>query len=512
VAVRPFLPPRRTRLAALLTRVRHIAGMACAPASCAPASCDACGKSGKLLRCGQCKNAWFCNRECQIFARKKLGHKGANCRRLADGAQTSFSSATAEAAHSPVAPPQPSTAVSQDAAFHKLLFDARELYQHSTRLSYLAAVEKLKEAEAVAEHIGGADGCILHVDAGLLHSDSLVCLGDLAAATRAACDTTRAARASGNIARLIQALVACGTVAEDAPEEMARAEERSLEQERLRGFAPSFGGMDLSKQGWICLPTTPAALSRFCIRYGEAAVFICDAALAACGGRDSPGPGKADELRVAADVRRYLAVCLFKRGEDRQRGLKVMREAVELLRHVMRMVAPDIDAREDKRKLACQLDNLGNMLIQGEHGSEPEIMAEVEACTREALELSESLEDVQLKINILRSLVNLCGQPHATVGRAEAEALRSRLNRLYSQKGRTHDTSCTICLEPLEQPSAAAGEGDGGDGAVGDADSYVGVLKCGHQFHRGCLSTWWHTTANRVNPDYNSYACPLCKK
>jgi len=47
-----------------------------------PAACHACSKSGcKLLLCGRCRNAWFCSRECQVIARKELGHKGTNCRR-----------------------------------------------------------------------------------------------------------------------------------------------------------------------------------------------------------------------------------------------------------------------------------------------------------------------------------------------------------------------------------------------------------------------------------------------
>ena len=42
-------------------------------------SCLACGNTCNLQRCGRCKSAWFCNRECQIVARKD-GHRGANCR------------------------------------------------------------------------------------------------------------------------------------------------------------------------------------------------------------------------------------------------------------------------------------------------------------------------------------------------------------------------------------------------------------------------------------------------
>jgi len=53
----------------------------------APATCDACGKGTcKLFRCGRCRNAWFCGRECQIIAARQ-GHSGANCRPT-DGART----------------------------------------------------------------------------------------------------------------------------------------------------------------------------------------------------------------------------------------------------------------------------------------------------------------------------------------------------------------------------------------------------------------------------------------
>jgi len=80
-------------------------------ASLAPAagSCHACGKSdGKLLRCGRCLGVWFCSRECQTFARKDLGHRGANCR-PADRAQTPTSSANTRSPFA--APSRPSTPI-----------------------------------------------------------------------------------------------------------------------------------------------------------------------------------------------------------------------------------------------------------------------------------------------------------------------------------------------------------------------------------------------------------------
>jgi len=129
-------------------------------------------------------------------------------------------------------------------------------------------------------------------------------------------------------------------------------------------------------------------------------------------------------------------------------------------------------------------------------------MAVAEVCWREALELSEESDDVHLKQGVLTSLANLSCQPNQGVGPAEAAALRSRLNALYAQNGRIPDTSCTICLEPLEPLEQPGGGAD--EGAAGDRGCAVRVLQCGHQFHLSCLCTWWLTRSDQV--------CPLCKK
>jgi len=125
---------------------------------------------------------------------------------------------------------------------------------------------------------------------------------------------------------------------------------------------------------------------------------------------------------------------------------------------------------------------------------------------REALELVEPTDDVQIKQVLLRSLANTSDQPDQLVGPAEAAPLRYRLNALCVETGRTPETSCTICLEPLQQPGGGAEKdttGDGGGTVNGYQNSAVHVLKCNHQFHRGCLSTWWRTRSDGK--------CPLCK-
>jgi len=480
----------------------------------APAAnaCYACGKSvAKLLLCGRCRDAWFCNRECQDVARNELGHRGANCR-PSDGVQRSHSSTNVR---SPVATPsQPSTAFDMlPQRFNDLVNEAHQTHIANTRLGYLAAVAKSKEAASVADLIGGVRGAMRRVHADKLQSHCLVRLGNMAAAARVACSSLRAARAAGRRPSLLLALVACGTVAQKAPDEMLKAERESREQERRGGSFPSYGDLDLSQEGRISLPTTPAGLSRLELAYYEAAVATCDAALVAAGGRESPAADddeRVPSLDVEAEARGALGGFLYHLGEW-QRGLELLRQALALLRQVLQRAAPGCDALDAKLSLANLLCNLGMVLNSsgardGGYAPASVGMAEAEAYLREALELSEETDDMGRKQRLLLTLANMSGRPDQPVGPAEAAAFRSRLNALYAQAGRNHGTSCTICLEPLEQPDDGAGQGGVGDGVTPDgyANSAVYVLPCAHQFHRGCLSGWWCTRSD--------FKCPLCKE
>ena len=205
---------------------------------------------------------------------------------------------------------------------------------------------------------------------------------------------------------------------------------------------------------------------------------------------------------MEAEERACLASRLFNLGEE-QRGSELLRQAVALLRLAVRRTGPGSDLLAAKHTLAALLCNLVAMEDAGSDGTP----AEAEACLREALALCEDTDDVSLKQTVLRDLINMSGLPDQPVKMAEAAALRSRLNALYAQAGRNHDTSCTICLETLEQSDGGAEKdaADHGDrGADGYTNSAVYVLNCGYQFHRGCLCTWWRTAA--------SVACPLCKE
>ena len=493
-------PPQRRSIAHAGARGRSHNG-----ASAAQASCDACGKShAKLLLCGRCRNAWFCNRECQLVARKELGHRGANCR-PADVVQRPPCSADAR---SSVAAPSQLSRLMEMAQlaqrFNDLSAEGHQAQIANTRNGYFVAAEKHKEAASVADLIGGAEGAARRSDADQLQANCLLRSGNMAAAARAAVSSARAARAAGNRTAHVIALSTSAYVAKEAPDAMAKAERESREQDRPSG-SPSCGGLDLSQEGRISLPTTRAARSRLGVAYFEAAVAVCEAALAYVGGRGSPAADderRVPSLRSEAEMRNGLGTSLHSLGE-RRRGVELVRQAVLPLRRDVFTAAPGSEAPQAKRMLVIWLSNLGAMLMS--QGADR--IAEAAACFREALELSEETDDVALKQAVLSELANMSGRPDQPVGLAEAAAFRSRLNALYAQAGRNHDTSCTICLEPLEMPYGGAEDGaadDSGRDADGYTNSAVRVLDCAHQFHRGCLSTWWRTRSDKT--------CPLCKK
>ena len=268
----------------------------------AATSCHACGKSaGRLLLCGRCRNAWFCNRECQVIARQELGHTGANCRSAA-GVQQSFSADPSQVS-------TPADAAKLALCYRDLITEANEAQMTNTRIGLLAAVEKGREAASVTDLIGGAKGAFCRADTDQLISSWLTRLGDMAAAALAASSSLRAARASSNRTMLVIGLISCGKVATIAPGEMANAERASREQERINGYPVSYGGLDLSHEGRISLPTTPAALSRLGLAYNEAAVGICDA------NRES-----FPDVCTEAQARGSLGLCLYNLGEERQRS------------------------------------------------------------------------------------------------------------------------------------------------------------------------------------------------
>jgi len=299
----------------------------------------------------------------------------------------------------------------------------------NTQIGLRAAVEKAKEAATVAKLIGGAEGADHRANAHLLQHNCMFRLGDMAPAARFACSLLRATRATGNRPFLVTALTSCADVAKRAPDEMAKAERESRDQERFSGSPPSYGGLDLSQEGRVSLPTSPAALSRLELTYREASVASCDAALAAVGGRGSPD---ADDKQLVpslcfeAATRGYLGICLIDLGEERERGFALIRQAVPLLRKRLRTAASWDDAVLSEHSLAGWLCHLGHLLST--HSSQT---VEAAACLRGAQELSETLNDVLLKQDVLRYLANMSGRPDQPVGLAEATTLRSRLNALY---------------------------------------------------------------------------------
>jgi len=308
-----------------------------------------------------------------------------------------------------------------DARFRDLFDESLKAHMANTRVGYHAAVAKVKEAVTVADLIGSAGGAVRHSQADLLLSSGLLHLGEMAAAACAACSSLRTARASGNITVLVSALSNCGKVAREAPDEMVKAKRENREQERRSGSAPLYGGLDLSQEGHIILPTSLAALSRLRLTYMEAAVKICDAALIAAGGRGSLAADDAwrvPPLQVEAEVRGSLGIELGLLGEEPQRSLELRRRSVALMRQMVRRAAPGLDVLQAKASLAVALCHLLPESVG---------MAEAAACMREALELGEETDDVALKQSVLINLSNMSGRPDKPVGPAEAAAFRSRL-------------------------------------------------------------------------------------
>jgi len=288
--------------------------------------------------------------------------------------------------------------------FDALAAEADKARLANSRSSLLAAVEKYTEASTVADLIGGAWGAGRRANTDELLADCLRRLNDMPAAARAACSSLRAARASEDVSMLVKALLVFGEVAQKSPGEMAQAEKESREQERLSGSL-YHGGLDLSQEGRISLPTTHAALSRLGVAYYEAAVATCVAAQAASGGRGSFADGSVNSLKAEAHARGSLATGLVDLGEELQRSLELLRQAVALLRRAVRKATPGDEAMDAKMGLASWLHNLGNLLTNIGQGTMqrqfPNLMAEAEACLCEALELSKESDHVCLMQAVL---------------------------------------------------------------------------------------------------------------
>jgi len=247
-----------------------------------------------------------------------------------------------------------------------LIAETSEAQMTNTRIGFLAAVEKGREAATVADLIGGVEGAFRRANVDQLISNWMIHLGDMAAAALAASSSLRAARASGDRTMLVSGLLACGAVARIAPGEMANAERASREQERISGYSVLYGGLDLSHEGRISLPATSAALSRMGLAYNEAAVGICDAALTAAGGRGSPAANdrrSVPDVPMEARARGCVGMCLDDLGEERQRSLKLLRQAVRLRRQQLRTAAPGQGTLSAQRMLTDQLSALGCVVM-----------------------------------------------------------------------------------------------------------------------------------------------------
>ena len=138
----------------------------------------------------------------------------------------------------------------------------------------------------------------------------------------------------------------------------------SREQEQESG-APLDGGLDFLQEGRVSLPSSSVALSRLALAFIEAAVEICNAALAAAGGRDSPAASNlwsVPSLRQEAQARAALGISLHEQGEERQRCLELMRSAVKMMRQVGLTLRNDDDVLNWKWCIAQDLGKLAGVL------------------------------------------------------------------------------------------------------------------------------------------------------
>jgi len=306
--------------------------------------CHACGKSGtELCRC-RCRRVWFCNRECQATAVKGLGHNGANC--LPDEDEQTPASAVARSlVAAPSRPPTPVDLATLVRKYLVLLDEVDEVRMTNSRAGHLEAVDKLMAAAALSDRIGGAQGAFRRSDADQLLATCLVRLGATSSAAEAACSSLRAARASGSTLMLVSALATCGEVAKVAPDEMVIAEIESRERERVSGFPPSYGRLDLSQEGRISLPTTSTARSRLGLAYNEAALAIWHTSRS----------GSAAPSETAADPPTNTT------GADPSTTMNASRRR----RHVAAFVSAATSWRRSRSSSAAQLDLPRQTVSQG---------------------------------------------------------------------------------------------------------------------------------------------------
>jgi hypothetical protein len=402
------------------------------------------------------------------------------------------------AAEPPAVPLDPDSAFE---AYHSLVAEGGRLIAQDSRSSYLASADKFRQAAAVTPAIRGSYGAGLRSAAERVQAHSMVRAGDTAGAARVACASVASARAGANRTLLVEALISCAIVARSSSDDMVRAEEEMARCEQARVPAdgpaldthppPARPPLDLSSEGRVRMPTTGLERALLGLAYSQAAVDICDAAIAAAAAPGGPpvNDSHVPSLDAQASARSNLARCLVESGIDPARGVALLREAAALRR---RLLAERPDASHARRVLAIALSNLGAALAQV--GLETE-RGEADACMREALQLGDSTHDVGVQKGVLTNLINRSGErPEG----ADGETLRSRLNQIYLKAGRDPDTHCAVCLELLQPTIDAAGASAPADRL---ADARVMVLGCGHQFHQFCIQKWRE----------RSHECPVCK-
>jgi hypothetical protein len=461
--------------------------------------CQGCGTTvGKLLRCGGCQRVFFCSRTCQGLAWPR--HK--------DLCAEIKAAKMASASDSPAPSPQHAWLCAL-LVQHAKARAAEVAFRMGSVSSYRRSAELSREAArvaslraALAAHEPARRVCCMHEAQmhGMSANAWLRC-GDVPAALRAARLASTCAEASGDVAQCVEAKIALGTAFMKLPDETE------------------------SHRDTNGLATEPVAEA---IAIFREAVALCEREWAASAAgtppvafAPMPGPPMetpAGRLRdrdrdrdrrlqaAEASARSNLARALH--GSDPARALVELERAVALRRRVLADAGAEAnteadDVPEKRRQLASTLCNYAAILSAADQ------LGAARSAFEEALPHARSGGDPGLERVILTNLVSMAssdgapvlgpasrGKPPAADARSPADAplpppaptyqsaaYLERLREVIESTGRSADTICCCCLEPLDDPQT------------------VVALGCSHLLHRQCAIEWSQRSA----------VCPQCK-
>ena len=452
--------------------------------------CQGCGTTvGKLLRCGGCQRVFFCSRTCQGLAWPRHKDLCAEIKAAKTASASDTRAPSPQHAWLCALLVQNAKARAAEAAFR---MGSASSYQRSAELAREAArVASLRAA--LAAHEPARRVCCMH-EAQMhgMSANAWLRYGDVPAALRAARLASTCAEASGDVAQCVEAKIVLGTAFRKLPDDAESHRD-------VNGLATE----PVAEAIAICREAVA-----LCER--EWATSSAGTPLAAPAPTCTPGPPSetpAGRLRAAeASARSNLARALH--GSDPARALVELERAVALRRRVLADSGAEADTEADavpekRRQLASTLCNYAAVLSAADQ------LGAARSAFEEALPHARSGGDPGVERAILSNLVSMAssdgapvlgpasgGKPPAADARSPADAPLpppaptyqsaahlERLREVIESTGRSADTICCCCLEPLDDPQT------------------VVALGCSHLLHRQCAIEWSQRSA----------VCPQCK-